>query len=312
MIRAALAALLAWSTPALALDFTLPASARQTLVSDTTLDRYEAPVGVFKNGQLPVVPVEGEVRRSAWKIFSPGLTPFQVMRPLRAQLVEAGFEVVLDCRAAGCGGFDFRFATEVLPDPAMYVNIRGFHFVTGIRSVAGDVAEVVTLLASTAASSAYVQIIHAGNLPPEQLNVETSGTLAPPAPRQVSGDLAERLAAQGHAVLADLDFETGSTELGAGPFKSLADLTAFLVSRPELRVAVVGHTDTVGGLQTNIAISRARARSVRTRLIDTYGVDAARLDAEGMGYLAPFASNLTKEGREQNRRVEIVLLSSEE
>ncbi|MFC6587568.1 OmpA family protein [Sulfitobacter pacificus] len=55
-------------------------------------------------------------------------------------------------------------------------------------------------------------------------------------------------------------------------------------------------------------MSRARARSVRQRLIDGYGVSAARLDAEGMGYLAPVASNIDEAGREQNRRVEVVLL----
>ena len=75
-----------------------------------------------------------------------------------------------------------------------------------------------------------------------------------------------------------------------------------------MRIALVGHTDTVGGLEANINVSRARARSVRQRLIESYGIAEERLDAEGMGYLAPVASNLTAEGRDQNRRVEVVLL----
>lgn len=48
--------------------------------------------------------------------------------PLRDQLIEAGYDVVLDCDQNTCGGFDFRFGTEVLPAPDMYVNIRAFRF----------------------------------------------------------------------------------------------------------------------------------------------------------------------------------------
>ncbi len=75
-----------------------------------------------------------------------------------------------------------------------------------------------------------------------------------------------------------------------------------------IRIMLVGHTDSVGGLDPNIALSRDRAASVRQRLIDAYGVAPNRLEAQGMGYLAPIASNLTAQGRETNRRVEAVLL----
>ena len=78
-----------------------------------------------------------------------------------------------------------------------------------------------------------------------------------------------------------------------------------------LRIALVGHTDATGSLEANVAVSRARAVSVRERLIADYGVDATQMDAEGMGYLAPVASNLTPDGRERNRRVEAVLLNVE-
>jgi outer membrane protein OmpA-like peptidoglycan-associated protein len=74
---------------------------------------------------------------------------------------------------------------------------------------------------------------------------------------------------------------------------------------------LVGHTDSVGGLSGNIALSKRRAQSVRQRLIDTHGVDPSRLDAEGMGYLSPAASHLTPEGREANRRVEVIVLPAQ-
>ena len=311
MIRAAAVSLFVLASPAFALDFTLPATARQTVERNTSPDTYAAPVGIFANGAVPTMIVEGDVQRSAWRLDSPGLTPFQVMRPLRAQLVEAGYEVVLDCAAKRCGGFDFRFATETLPGPNMYVNIRAFHFVTGARMVEGEVSEVVTVLASTSATSAYVQIIHAGAIGESGATVETTADLPVATETGAEEDFATRLLRRGHAVLSDLDFDVGSTELGAGPFDTLIQLAAFLEAQPTMRIALVGHTDTVGGLEPNISISRARARSVRQRLVDRYDVSADRMDAEGMGYLAPIASNLEAAGRDANRRVEVVLLGSE-
>jgi outer membrane protein OmpA-like peptidoglycan-associated protein len=317
MIRVCAALFVLLSTPVWAFEFSLPVTARLTVERNTGPDTYTAPIGVFENGAVPMITVEGEVRRSAWRLDSPGLTPFQVMRPLRDQLVAEGFEVVLDCAADICGGFDFRFATETLPGPNMYVNIRAFHFVTGTRDTAGKGAEVVTLLASTAASSAYVQIIHAGGLQDEGVAVATDADFpvtTATSPGTSTGTaqgtpLLQDLLRVGHVVLSDLDFATGNTELGPGPFASLEQLAEFLVQEPALRIALVGHTDSVGGLEANIAISRERARAVRQRLIDRYAVAADRLDAEGMRYLAPIASNLDAAGREQNRRVEAVLLS---
>jgi OOP family OmpA-OmpF porin len=69
----------------------------------------------------------------------------------------------------------------------------------------------------------------------------------------------------------------------------------------------VGHTDAQGGLETNIRLSRARAQAVRRYLIEELDVAPAQVEAEGIGYLAPRESNATPEGREANRRVEVVI-----
>ena len=103
MIRAgALALLLA--SPAAALELTLPATARLTVERNTAPDRYAAPVGVFDGGAVPTVLVEGDVRREAWRLEAPGLTPLQVMRPLREQVEAAGYDVVLTARRRNAGG----------------------------------------------------------------------------------------------------------------------------------------------------------------------------------------------------------------
>lgn len=305
------AALLGGANAGAALDLSLPANAVQTVERNTSPDRYAAPLGVFEKGSVAKLDIEGDVRRAAWRLDAPGLTPLQVMRPLRAQLTDAGFDILLDCASETCGGFDFRFATETLPGPNMYVNIRAFHFVTAVRPTADDPKEVITVLTSTSATSAYTQIIQAGSLAEGTVGPTVTADLPVAVPQAEQQDLSAQLMRVGHAVLGDLDFATGTSNLGQGPFASLAALTAFLNARPSMKIALVGHTDSVGGLDGNIALSRRRARSVRARLIDEFGVDAGRIEAEGMGYLAPVASNLTAAGRDANRRVEVVVLSAE-
>ncbi|OAN78541.1 cell envelope biogenesis protein OmpA [Sulfitobacter sp. EhC04] len=294
------------ASPAAALELSLPAAARLTAERNTGPDRYSAPAGIFRNGQVVTLEVEGDVRRAAWRLSQQGLTPLQLIRPLRRQLVDAGYEILLDCAAPTCGGFDFRFATETLPGPNMYVNIRAYHFITAVRPSVTAPQEVLTILASTAANSAYIQVIRAGEVSEDEVMTDAPVPISPTA--QVENDLGNRLIQQGHAVLRDLEFETGASDLSDGSYVSLQTLAEVLEARPDLRVALVGHTDSVGGLDGNIALSQRRAQSVRRRMIDGYGIDGARMEAEGMGYLSPIASNLEETGREENRRVEVIVL----
>ncbi|MEO0865822.1 MAG: OmpA family protein, partial [Pseudomonadota bacterium] len=134
----------------------------------------------------------------------------------------------------------------------------------------------------------------------------------PTEPVQDATDLEAMLFATGSAVLNSISFDVGTTTLTAGPSDELQALADLLQARPGLQVALVGHTDTQGALEANIAVSRARASAVRDRLIAAYGVDDDRVQAAGMGYLSPRASNLTAEGREANRRVEVIVVREQE
>jgi OOP family OmpA-OmpF porin len=125
------------------------------------------------------------------------------------------------------------------------------------------------------------------------------------------GSLGERLEAGGFVVLEDLVFESGSSRLEEGDFDSLSALAAYLKANPGRTVTLVGHTDASGSLSGNTALSRNRALSVRERLLTTYGVPASQVTAEGAGFLAPRDTNLTEEGRARNRRVEVILTSTQ-
>lgn len=299
--------LLAGAAAALQVD--LPVGAQLTAERISALDGFNAPVAAFDGAHVPAMRLEGQVERRAWRISSEGLTPLQVMAPLRMQLQQNGFDPVFECEASGCGGFDFRFNVEVLPAPNMYVNIADYRYLTAVRGDPAEPQAAAGVLVSVTRGAAYVQMITVASALSTVIEMPEF-TAAPRAPAQTPApSLGQLLLENGHAALPDLEFATGTSALGPGPYAALGALADFMETEPKYRVLLVGHTDTVGGLDNNIALSRARARAVRQRLIEAYGVDGARLDAEGMGYLAPTASNLTATGRQQNRRVEAVLLS---
>ena len=71
-------------------------------------------------------------------------------------------------------------------------------------------------------------------------------------------------------------------------------------------LVVVGHTDNVGSLDYNMTLSKQRAIAVERALVGDYGIAQTRLEAWGVGYLSPVASNQSEDGRALNRRVELV------
>ncbi len=270
---------------------------------------YAMPVGAWDQGQIPVLTGEGEVTRQAWRIDASRLTTLQILAPLRDQLREDGFEVVFSCETEGCGGFDFRFALDVIPAPDMHVDLGDFQYLAARRdSGAGN--ELVSLLVSRSSSAGFVQVTRVG-APTDRAIAETSApdlratTVAP------TGDFAGALEQDGHVILTDLTFETGSAQLAGGAYASLQTLADYLAAHPARVVALVGHTDSEGSLDGNIALSKRRAGSVLERLVSDYGVARAQLQAEGMGFLSPVRANLTPEGREANRRVEVILISTD-
>ena len=300
---------------AVALDLPLPSNAVVTAERNSPLDIYAAPVSVFQGGGVETIRLEGAVERSTWRIASPGLTPLQVAGPLRDALINDGYRLVLECAARICGGYDFRFRLETLPAPSMYVNIRAYHQITAVKGPEGAPSEVVSLLASASASAAHVQVIRAGAFDEGQrlavARLDVPARNEPALPQPTPDALADSLLANGRFVLSEIEFASGTTQLGDTATGQLEELADFMLGQPNLRFALVGHTDSTGSLDGNVAVSRKRADAVRTRLISEYGISPAQVVAEGMGYLAPVASNLTSEGREANRRVEVILLRRE-
>lgn len=106
--------------------------------------------------------------------------------------------------------------------------------------------------------------------------------------------------------LGDLLFATGKSDLTGGAGPNLDKLAAFLGEYPDRTVLIEGHTDSVGSQESNYFLSQRRAESVRSYLVSR-GVQASRLTTAGLGQGSPVASNDTAAGRQQNRRVEVII-----
>ena len=125
--------------------------------------------------------------------------------------------------------------------------------------------------------------------------------------KQLNNVLATRDTARGLiSNMSDVLFKTGSFELAPGARERLAKVSGILLAYPTLHVQIEGHTDSVGTDEYNQTLSEKRAGAVRDYFVQQ-GIAADSIEARGLGKTVPIASNETAEGRQQNRRVELVL-----
>ena len=106
--------------------------------------------------------------------------------------------------------------------------------------------------------------------------------------------------------LGDTLFATGKSELKSGATVNLDRLTAFMNEYPQRTASIEGYTDSMGSDEMNQALSQRRAEAVNGYLVGQ-GVSSTRLSASGRGENSPVADNESAAGRQQNRRVEVVI-----
>jgi len=110
----------------------------------------------------------------------------------------------------------------------------------------------------------------------------------------------------GHAPVYGIYFDFNKSEIKPESDSALSEIAKLLKGEPTLKVNVVGHTDNVGTMESNMKLSLARAEAVVRALVTKHGIAADRLKGYGVGPLAPVASNDSEEGKAKNRRVELV------
>jgi outer membrane protein OmpA-like peptidoglycan-associated protein len=101
-------------------------------------------------------------------------------------------------------------------------------------------------------------------------------------------------------------FATGKSELNSGASANLDRISAFMTEYPKRTAAIEGFTDSMGSDEMNQSLSQRRADAVKNYLV-AQGVGSSRLSSSGRGENAPIADNDSAAGRQQNRRVEVVI-----
>ncbi|MCU0236519.1 MAG: OmpA family protein [Acidobacteria bacterium] len=118
--------------------------------------------------------------------------------------------------------------------------------------------------------------------------------------------MASDINATGHVAVYGIYFDSGKSQIKPESAQAIAEIAKLLKGQPALKLFVVGHTDSQGGVEANIALSQDRAEAVLKALVGEHGIAPARLRSFGCGQFAPLASNDSDAGRARNRRVELV------
>lgn len=123
---------------------------------------------------------------------------------------------------------------------------------------------------------------------------------------QTEATLYDALSEKGRWSTQGILFDTGKSDIKPESTPTLKEIAAALKGHPELKVEIQGHTDNVGAAAANQALSDARAAAVKAALVSGFGANADQLTTKGYGDTKPVADNKTAEGRQNNRRVDLV------
>lgn len=286
-----------------ALELNFPENADLVLTTGAVDGQHLIATGPWIAGRVPTIDATGVVQEFTWQVTGDAVTSVALLTTLRGQMEAQGYTVAFTCFADACGGFDFRHAMPVGQAPEMHVDLGDFYY---LSATSADGESQAALMISRGGATGFVHL--ALVQPPSAVDVPViQSTRAPDADVAAPGDLIAQLTTMGSAPLDDLQFQTGASQLSGERYASLLALAAFLAEDPHRSVVLVGHTDALGSLSGNIALSEARARAVRRYLTTELDVSPSQVEAQGIGYLSPRAPNTTAEGREANRRVEVVL-----
>lgn len=169
--------------------------------------------------------------------------------------------------------------------------------------VAGDA------LATPAGMAGFVESVFLKTAPPKPAPVVKAEPK--PAPvvqeRKVQAEAAPVVAKEEPVTIKlDIQFATNKSNIQKKYHNQIKKVADYMTKYPETKVAIEGHTDSVGNVAKNVKLSQKRANSVKTYLVKKFKIKASRITATGYGPKKPIASNATKEGRQQNRRVHAV------
>jgi OOP family OmpA-OmpF porin len=254
-------------------------------------DEYDLPLSKFAGGKYEKTQhIEGKITAIYYK--SPeGRSALEIYRNYDSALKNGGFQTLFAC-AKTCG--------DAPPSSLCPVNDAFGNYSADTRYLAakltrpaGDVYVALWVYDSTFDIKAFLTVVE---VKPMQTGLVTVN----------AASLAADINRTGHASVYGIYFDTGKADVKPESDATLAEISKLLQADANLKLYVVGHTDNVGTLASNMDLSKRRSDAVVKVLATKYNIPAARLSAQGDGPTAPVASNDGEEGRAKNRRVELV------
>ena len=271
--------------PGSTFNYSNPSSVKQ-------FDEIALPMGPWVKGKFTKTErLEGKVSRLVYDNPRDRST-LEIFRNYQQALTKGGFQTVFACSAAECGDAGNEPTADLgywcvtnkiqCPESMRYI-------VAKLTRAEGDVYAAVKVLTW----QTYLIVVE---LKPMQTGMVTVNAKA----------LADDINKSGHVAVYGIYFDTGKSVIKPESQPVIAEIAKMLNSEPSLRLHVVGHTDNVGTLASNMKLSKQRAEAVVNALVNDDRIAASRLIANGVGPLAPVASNAAEDGRAKNRRVELV------
>jgi OOP family OmpA-OmpF porin len=245
--------------------------------------------GVFDKSKT----VEGKVTRIGYE--SPAhRSLLEIYRNYESALLKGGFQVLWSCVNNDCGSGPTQLAAAGAEDWSWGSGHR--YLVAKSPRTTGDAYVSLHIGQWADTNRGPFVVLFVAELKPMEGGLITVDAAA----------LANDITSTGHSAVYGIYFDTAKAEVRPDSDAALKEIAKLLEQTPTLKLYVVGHTDSVGALASNMDLSKRRADSVVAALTTKYGVAAARLVAQGCGPLAPVGSNDTEDGRAKNRRVELV------
>ena len=250
------------------------------------------PVSKDSDAEKTTLSVEGKITRILYRVPT-GVSPLEVFRNFEARARDANFETIFSGGPEQINDYVFKYKhpVEIMHESALG---NGIHYFSAVREIAG----VKTYLAVLVAPHGGGDGTHVGLIAAKTKQMEMQMVDA----RKMQLSIAET----GRVALYGLYFDYDSVKIKTQSKATLDEIAKLLTNQGNLRIIIVGHTDNAGDFDYNMDLSKRRAEAVMNTLINDYGVATSRLKSDGVGYLAPIATNLSDAGRTQNRRVELV------
>lgn len=253
--------------------------------------------------------VEGDLTRIIY-VNPPATSALQVFRNYQQALSHAGFKTMFTCSGDECGPL---FHQVVYPmsheihnsqqSEFAFAGVQNQHYLAAELDRATGIAYVSLFVArDTNDAGVYKGSGRCMTL----LEVVQGKSLQSGLVKVNAAAMARDIANSGHVAVYGIYFDTNKADIKPNSKATLDQMAKLLKSHPGLKVYIVGHTDDVGPLAHNMGLSQRRAEAVVKALTTEYGIAGARLVPEGVGPLAPVASNHSDAGRAKNRRVELV------